>query len=179
MSEIQLGKLRDGSERRDAIHFAIAPVIAAEKLYAGEHVGVVNHSEGQIEVGSHHKPCGIIDPFLKEPIKKGDLCWLMLYPNTITGMRHEWEHPLFFGTEPERDNVDALAVISVFAASVGLSSDEVIEDAKAFLETGEYRVDGGRWEGCWASNEFWDAFEKLTGIKVSENDRGGIYSCSC
>ncbi|MGF1581553.1 MAG: hypothetical protein ACFCD0_19675 [Gemmataceae bacterium] len=91
----QLGQLiQDGDRRRDAIHIAVAPVTAADRLAPGEHVGLLE--EGNIElVGFCDETIGIVDPFLTQDVEPGQRFWLFLYPNTITGLRHVWTHPTF------------------------------------------------------------------------------------
>ncbi|HVK17304.1 MAG TPA: hypothetical protein VM533_10175 [Fimbriiglobus sp.] len=95
MNGPNLGSLiDDGDRRRDAVHIAVAPVTAAGTLAPGQHVGFV--SEGNLEtVGVSESPIGIVDPFLREPVQKGERFWLFVYPNTITGLRHVWTHPAF------------------------------------------------------------------------------------
>ena len=95
MNAPNLGNLiTDGERRRDAVHIAVAPVTAAGTLALGQHVGFV--AEGDIEtVGISKSPVGIVDPFLREPVREGERFWLFLYPNTITGLRHVWTHPAF------------------------------------------------------------------------------------
>ena len=87
-----LGSLIEGEElpARDAIHIAVAPVVAAETLSPGQKVKMVN---GRAEASSN--PDGVVDPFLPGPIFTGGTFWLMLFPNTITSLRHEWTHPHF------------------------------------------------------------------------------------
>jgi hypothetical protein len=91
----RLGQLiEDGDRRRDAIHIAVAPVTAAERLAPGQHVGLVQ--EGDLElVGPCDRTIGVVDPFLTEEVEAGQRFWLFLYPGTITGLRHVWTHPAF------------------------------------------------------------------------------------
>lgn len=91
----QLGRLiEDGDRRRDAIHIAVAPVAAAERLAPGQHVGLVR--EGNLElVGPCDCAIGIVDPFLTADVEPGQRFWLFLYPNTVTSLRHIWTHPTF------------------------------------------------------------------------------------
>lgn len=75
----KLGELiSDASAGRDAIHVAVIPMIATRVMKPGEHLSN-----------------GIVDPYLKEPVKPGQRYWLCLYPQTTTSLRHVWTHPLF------------------------------------------------------------------------------------
>lgn len=91
----QLGQLiGDGDRRRDAIHIAVAPVTAAERLTPGQHVGLVEEGNPEL-VGPCDDNIGIVDPFLVEGVEPGQRFWLFLYPGSITGLRHVWTHPAF------------------------------------------------------------------------------------
>ncbi len=94
----QVGKLiSDDEQRRDCIHVAICPVIAGEEIYPGDHVGFLNGSR-DVVIGENHIDVvliGIVDPYLKRPVNRGDRFWLFLYPGTVTSIRHLWTHPAF------------------------------------------------------------------------------------
>ena len=91
----RLGRLiEDGERRRDAIHIAVAPVTAAERLVPGQHVGLLQEGNSEL-VGPCEKCIGIVDPFLAGAVEPGQRFWLFLYPGTVTGMRHIWTHPAF------------------------------------------------------------------------------------
>ena len=94
-----VGKLADGNAKRDAIHIAIAPVVAAEELTPGQDIGPL--ADGRF--GPCDKPIGIVDPFLRESVGEGERCFLFLYPNTITSLRHVWTHPAFVYKGPAHD----------------------------------------------------------------------------
>ena len=74
---------------RDAIHLAVFPAVATETLYPNQDVGLVG-KDASIKSSPH---VGKVDPFLKEPVYPGQTFWLVLYPRTITSLRHVWEHP--------------------------------------------------------------------------------------
>lgn len=88
-TETTVGKLLDGTEGRDAIHFALCPVTATRTMFPGQRAGYTNG----FATDDDHR--GIIDPFLTEPVKPGEKCWLFLFPGTVTGLRHVWTHPDF------------------------------------------------------------------------------------
>jgi hypothetical protein len=88
----KLGVQPTNEDRRDAIHIAIAPVKASGSLKAGDHVGRME--DGSFSTKAEKK-IGIVDPFLPGPVPDGQTFWLLLYPYTITGLRHHWTHDEF------------------------------------------------------------------------------------
>lgn len=88
-----LGSLIGPGEKRDAIHIAVFPVVAAERLARGEHVSL--NADGEAEWEPVNEGLGIVDPFLTETVKKGERFWLLVYPRQISSLRHVWEHPKF------------------------------------------------------------------------------------
>ena len=86
-----VGKIITTPQERDAIHIAVAPMVATELLSPGQHVGLTHDGAA----GFSNDPVGVVDPFLKTVVRKGQKFWLFLYPNTITSLRHEWVHPAF------------------------------------------------------------------------------------
>ncbi len=96
MSEIvvpNVGQLAAEGSRRDAIHVAVAPVIAAERLRAGQNVIMRSGKAEWAE--SREIAIGIVDPFLTVDVQEGQTFWLFMFPNTITSLRHVWTHPSF------------------------------------------------------------------------------------
>src|SRR6266446_3273127 len=105
-----LGTIIGPNEKRDAIHLALEPAIAAHDLNPGDNVGFV---EGG--VGYCAKPLGIVDPFLKSPVKPGQRFWLVVYPRQITSLRHVWSHPSF----PEKKEEIEYSISSFFSGNEG------------------------------------------------------------
>lgn len=92
-----LGSIIDETEKRDAIHLAVEPVVAAVPLFAGQHVKFDDRGQATWATlqSAHSDGIGIVDPFLDEPVNPGDRFWLIVYPRQITSLRHVWEHPSF------------------------------------------------------------------------------------
>lgn len=243
-----LGTIIGAGEARDAIHLAVEPVEAGERLCIGEIVGLgldgkayAVEPDGRAPVGFVVKPLGIVDPFLKGGPKKGERFWLVVMPRQIRSLRHVWEHPDFpvsapvpvqapaAGgvspnrvtrlTEPERAELERLQseikaaraqlskitetasasqaqaqaqagaagyavtesiqYLASYAESLDMTYQEIMSAAFAYLDDNDYLCEGGRFEGEYVPDEFWDHFVTVTGREVSNSDRGSFFSCSC
>jgi hypothetical protein len=184
---LKLGQIITTPQQPDAIHIAVAPVVAAVRLQPGQHIGFVSVDT----VGPTRENIGIVDPYLTQAVKPGERFWMFLYPYTITSLRHEWSHPAM-PTPPTTErrqparasrypggSDDDRRIVQDFADEVGLSFDAVMDGAIDHLDNGGYLTDGGRWEGQGVPDRFWDAFEHITGRRVGRGDRYSFFSCSC
>ena len=93
-----LGELCHEGARRDAVHIALAPVVAGEDLEPGWDVGVIG--AGNEYIARTNVPhVGVVDPTLRHNgillVKQSEVFWLWLYPNTVTDLRHAWSHEAF------------------------------------------------------------------------------------
>lgn len=91
MNEVKLGQLAPENAGRDAVHVAVVPAVAGERLRPGEQVGFVGDTLVAVDKGA----VGIVDPFLTKHVNKGQRFYLCLYPGTVTSLRHAWNHPSF------------------------------------------------------------------------------------
>jgi hypothetical protein len=171
-----LGTIISESEKRDAIHLAVEPVIAAQRLRPGEDVGFVDGG-----VGICDKPVGIVDPFLKENVSKGERFWLVVYPRQITSLRHVWTHPAFSGTEIESNPIKTASELWIrnYAADILVDYNELLQHASFWIESEDYWSEGSRFEGEYIPDEFWDHYQAVTGIIVPLEKQGNFFSCSC
>lgn len=64
--------------KRDAIHVAYIEQVAAMNLDPGEHL--------------EH---GVVDPFLKRQVLRGETYRLFMFPGTTNDLHHNWSHPAF------------------------------------------------------------------------------------
>lgn len=171
MENLKLGQIINEEQQRDAIHIAVAPMTAAEKLFPGQHVSVIG-VEAWASAGT---PIGVVDPYLKADVKKGQRFWLFLYPGSITSLRHEWTHPALADTE-------AVRWLKQFAEGHSANYDELVKAAA----TGEGYCFGDTsgpeafYQGSSEGETFWRHLEEVTGKQFNEMHRENTYfRCAC
>lgn len=176
--EVNLGEFTD-ADFRDAVHIAVIPVIYNEDGgFPACHVGIKSIDGKNIFVSKSISPyVGVLDPFLKEPIGKNDKCWLLLYPKTIKGLRHNWFHPAF-DIENDEKVAKAFSWMNSYAIEIGLNVTELLDGAKIYLETGELLFKGDLLQDS-VSDEFWDKYEILTGKTIEKSKKQNFFSCAC
>lgn len=94
----KLGKLIDAGEGRDAIHIAVVPVtsVSEQVLLPGWPVVFASENDREHVRGTvEDTGVGVVDPYLRSGVRKGERFWMFLYPATITSLRHVWTHPAF------------------------------------------------------------------------------------
>lgn len=178
--DLGLGRLITTPQHKDATHVALAPITAGEKLRPGEHV--LARTDGvAVKPSSMEEAVGIVDPFLREPVQEGQKFWLFVYPNTVTGMRHEWEHPMF--PDPKAwENFSGTGErrIREIAADLGISYEKLMQGTADWIAHGRYLSEGPVLEGAVVPDDFWEAYEKVVGKTVpSDKIQPSFFSCSC
>ncbi len=184
MSDVKIGQLITGDAQRDAIHVAIAPMVAAQRLLPGQHVTI--NEEGLATLG-YIKGVGVVDPFLQYAVEAGQRFYLFLYPNTVTSLRHEWTHPAF-----DNEKTEAMKRLEAFAAN--LRSEDYSESYNAEMnadwvigrlreaKSGSVTVGGCFEQDCFQekADSLWNDYEIVTGDRVPREEREDVYfSCSC
>jgi hypothetical protein len=169
-----LGTLIDESAKRDAIHIAVAPVVAEGTLKPGQNIGFVPGSSERVSGTADH--IGIVDPYLKAAVLPGQRFYMFLYPRTITSLRHEWTHPAF-----EDNKRVSEQWIRELADSVDVTYNQIMDHARQQAAGADfpYLIGGAAMEGESTPEEFWHHFEVVTGEKVAPERRENFFSCSC
>lgn len=168
-------KLIPTSGARDAIHIAVAPMVAMRTCAPGAHIGL---TDGKADPLAENL-IGIVDPFLKVPAKPGERFFMFLYPNTATGLRHVYTHPAldaagdFAKTESEQWLRAFADRLFSYDPDYGSRFDVLMENA----EDGYFGTDIEYGEGREPNEEFWMHFERYTGRKVA--DRPAHFRCAC
>jgi hypothetical protein len=171
----KLGQILSGVlPGRDAVHIAIAPVQATMNLTPGREIGFVREGNTNM-VGIVDTPIGIVDPFLKHLVVKGQYFYMYLFPQTITSLRHDWTHPAF---EEDKRLEASKAWIEEYAQGYGFTYEEFMDAADDLEDTGDGSVCGGdRMEGESTSPEFWQHWSVITG-RVPQR-AGSFFRCAC
>lgn len=182
-TQAKIGKLLDADEGRDAIHIAVAPVVADNSFAPGQHASLGPDGRA-MDVGDF---IGIVDPFLKERVRKGQRFFLFLYPNTITSLRHLWTHPAF----PAEDSkpLDDLRAASVRWMRAWATEHMIYDyygnrDKRSGEEAYESAIAAGHNEsvGPYESArdtmdaEWWHHWQNITG---SKKEKPEYFSCAC
>jgi hypothetical protein len=107
--------------RRDAIHIAVEPVLAGERLRPGEHITVKDGVAWSADSTGEYEGLGIVDPFLAATLRPGQRFWFLMYPRMVTSLRHVWAHPAF----PDEEGTPA--VVPAVDHSLAAQVDRVTE----------------------------------------------------
>jgi hypothetical protein len=186
------------TDDRDAIHIAVLSAVAGERLRPGEQValshGTSNVAIRALDEYGQRPSIGIVDPFIGTrqaasdlvwEVKKGQRFWLFLHPNSVTGMRHHWQHPLV--DTPAAIRSDAELWLRRFAERWGFDYDGLLETT-LHPQTGRYEnyvVAVGR--ALHHVSElgedhalFWQHLSTLTGRTFDQAHQDKvIWTCTC
>jgi hypothetical protein len=184
-----IGLIHNRPLPNDAIHIAIAQVVAGEPLKAGDRVGWLEGKEGVVSKSDN--PLGIIDPFLTQDVSKDCQCYLFLFPNTVTSLTHQWEHPAF-NRNPERikaarkwldDNGEDKYEDGDYcygATNADRFIDEFLEGKMNYYALGDDFSEKYNSNADGFRKKFWDNLEIVTGKMATKEQRQQEYfSCSC
>lgn len=189
---VELGRLIYGHQERDAVHFAVVPVIASEPLVRGQRIKLTRDTKDHVSPAETNDYIGIVDPFLySDRVERHSKFFMVLRPGSVTSMRHHWNSPDFSAAvdaeSSERwlrnfiESSDMPGYDVVMAAAVGDPVDSVDGYEVAYLVQGyadeSYIIFNGRDAYCDIPDEFWDHVEMVTGRTVPH--RVGRFSCSC
>jgi len=188
-AQLTVGQILQSEARRDAIHFAVAPCVAAEALKPGTHISV----DGRAKPSGDDAAVGIVDPFLTRAVLSGERFWLFLYPNTITTLRHVWEHPAFAQESQPFVPAGASAEerrLREIADAIGCDYFDMMAGADTWVETskdskwgGEYLTQHGSegWRDDFPAyvDEFWRLYDVVRRTNVPAEHRESFFFCSC
>lgn len=183
MNDLPLGKIIEGTQQRDAIHIAVAPVVASERLVPGAHIGFIGKDTELVGVRST-KLLGIVDPFLTAIVEREQRFWMFLYPQTITSLRHDWTHPAFVPVAESLapSKAESEQWLRKFAADVDVTYGQLLDAAKTARERGygtvlNYDTPSVVYE---KQAEAWRHYEIVTGETITDEDREApMFSCAC
>lgn len=183
--DLHLGEIvTDPAAERDAVHIAVAPVVAGMELSPGQKVLMQNGKA--FESDDPDKWIGVVDPYLTEWVQKGERCWVFLIPGSITSLRHEWGHPDFKRPAEIKQDMHQLARdveealmgnsrqwMEDFARENSIDMDDLLREMQEGSVTfGNDTPD--------IPPEIWGHAERVLGCKFSEEHKSNAYfGCAC
>lgn len=186
-----LGKVISSAEKRDAIHLAVIPMQCKYPvLRPGDHLTAEGDYTGPYSADA----VGIVDPFLRFDLVKGDWFWLVIYPRVITSLRHVWTHPAFpeeaaapgtaLAVSPiEGQFLDGKAkrLIEEFAARYDTTFDDLMAQAETVVNSKDQyaRICFGRDITYQEHEEFWPLWTAYTGRPVPTEIAERSFRCAC
>lgn len=189
-----IGKVPPDSHEgvRDAIHIAVVAMRCINEPYAGSWVRLTHKPNCVFRCDPDDpKRIGVIDPFLptrwndKDIPNEGDLVNIFLVPNTISYLRHQWEHPAFDAMANKINTMsESERWLRAFAEKYSFDFDDMIHSAIDETVPSPGVVSRGRDLDRDSVRhdlpEFWRHLEKFTGKGVDQKHRENVYwSCSC
>lgn len=180
-----LGKIldKDSEETRDAVHVACLPAIAKEPLDPSERVG---YRDGYADKSYEH--IGIVDPFLDEMVWTGEKFWILLFPRTITGLRHLWTHPNPYLQDLGNTDVSAKEkakayLYEVANETIGITLDEFLAGLDGWVQSGTVPCIFGDEPNTRSVlpdlDKLWEAYRVYKDFDGEIKDEEVYWSCSC
>lgn len=186
---VNLGYFPDEKAERDAVHVAVIPLYAGERLSRGSKVKL---KYGSVKVAmcaeyNEKDAIGIVDPFLKDyEVPENGRFWCMLFPGSVTGMRHHWAHPSFEEDKVPKAKTVHEEWIRDFCDRWNFNYDELINAATSRIPN-DWRYVTAHGHDLHSRAElgedhdlFWEHLQELMGDIYDEAHREGMgWSCTC
>jgi len=182
--DLKLGQIITGEAHRDAVHIAVVPLEAGERLYRGSEVRLKLDSHTIALQGDYFGGIGIVDPFLDTyGVEKGQRFYCFLKPGSVTGMRHHWQHPSFDKPLQVSTN-ESERWLREFCDEWNFDWNELIREASSYSNDRYVVAQGTDLHSASELGKdehlFWEHLEKYTGKKFDQNHRDDMgWSCSC
>lgn len=164
---------------RDAIHCPIISAVAKMNLNVGTPVVILE--SGEAEQSDFFSYVGIVDPFLKAYVQKGEQFWVWVKPGSISSLTHKWTHnriPDVAEVVPEKEA--ARVRLEEFAnGPLHVSLEEMLAVIAACATGhGDPLYDHG-YEGLSEYEGFWDDYMLYTGKPDPNQSRDfyGFFTC--
>jgi len=91
MSGTNLNEKPSAPNLTDAAHTPVVSVKAGGPLKAGDNVSITNGIAFFRSKEFQSRAEGVVNPFLGEDVKYGELVWILVNPQNITNVRHSWD----------------------------------------------------------------------------------------
>lgn len=131
-----LGKEPEAIGLKDAVHTPIISVVAQHGLRPGEYVLITD--DGVARRATQKTGVGVVDPFHKGNVKAGEIFWVLVNPNLVSEVRHEWDleeiDTKIKYVKPKQQLDFRNQYLVKYAKQLGLDYDQFIDDLTTYFE---------------------------------------------
>jgi hypothetical protein len=183
----RLGQLIVGEAERDAVHVAVVPVTAGIPLDPGTPVGIMADLAWPAPGTKNVESIGVVDPFLKAPVKKGERFYLFLYPGSAIGLRHVYRHPVLDAALIRQETMEALNAPAVeymrkCAKLIDMTYSDLTEALSKYVDYGEttdVNMDQSNNSMDIEWPKLWAAWGVVTGSAMPKDPKEEPFNCKC
>lgn len=174
-----IGQLVGHTGVRDAIHCPIISAVAKMNLNVGTPVSILE--TGEAEQSDLHTCVGIVDPFLRRCVQRGEQFWVWVRPGSISSLTHKWTHKLipdFAEIVPAKEQ--ARVRLQEFAEGpLHVTLDEMLEAIEACRRDDDNALYDHGYESLSVYPGFWTDYELYTGKPDPNKAEGYFYFFTC
>lgn len=174
-----IGQLVGHAGVRDAIHCPIISAVAKMNLNVGTPVTILE--TGEAEQSDLMTCVGIVDPFLRRYVQKGEQFWVWVRPGSIATLAHRWTHkriPDLAEIVPDKEK--ARVRLEEFAeTSLYVSLSEMLSAIEACRRDSDNALYNHGYEGLGVYDGFWEDYALFTGNPDPNKEEGYFYFFTC
>lgn len=153
---------------KDAIHVAIVSCRAGSILKRAEPFTI--NTDGEAIYCNENKSIGVVNPFIKHPVKRGEIFWGILKMQEVPNVKHVWEHPSFTFEAPTTP-VKYNSILQSISDELGVTYQELMDACDKMENTGNSSQYNGSLDKesfediTYDKYELWSAWSEESGIE--------------
>jgi hypothetical protein len=152
-----LGRTPTALGMKDALHVAVVSLRAAYNLSVGSRISLNEHGEAVCN-GDEKDTFGIVNPYRKTDVVRGEWFWCMMDFGDIPKVKHVWDHPTVSFEPPTRE-VELNETLNSYAKDLGITYQQLMDITAKVVDSWEaqpYPKDGTKTEEEVDAVEMWD-----------------------
>lgn len=167
-----LGMPPDSLGVKDAIHIAVVSLRAGQLLKPGQNIELNEDGEA-IRSRNKKDSFGVVDPFLKNNVMRGESFWGLLSMHEVPNVRHTWDHPKLSFESPITP-IKYNSILEHIASELGITYPELMFACRKMIDTDKKTAIQKSEDEIYSLNsdyncELWSEWSDETGEKFTNN----------